>query len=241
MRESGTVELLQKTHGEPFSVKGIVDSGELLKYYYNNESNVIKKNTGPKVLEIERDHKLLQPVIQILQEKLLPFKVRYAHFFDVTDPHIIHNDDEFEYPYSYKAFTIPLNIYGKSDDTKLVTFDQYYYDGPAKFFNGESAIENVYYNKPITSYENVQGCSDAGIEQDIKDEYLGHLSDSWLQGLTVNKMLDWTIGDVLCFDSLSLHCSSNFKNKQIDRKIGLSIFTVLTNDAVESIINYDKV
>lgn len=227
MRDRATINKLKQTHSDPFSVKEIVDCKELLEYYYNHQSDVIQKNTGPKVLKIENDHVLLQPILQSMQKQLLPFEVRYAHFFDVTDPHIIHNDDEFEFPNSYKAFTIPLNIYGESDDIKLVTFDQYYYGGPAKFFNGEKSIENVYYNAPLTSYENVQGCSDAGIQQDIKDEYLGHLSDSWLQGLTVNKMLDWTIGDVLCFDSLSLHCSSNFKSKQIDRKIGLSIFTVL--------------
>ena len=123
MRNSNTIELLQKTHSDPFSLKDIVDNEELLKYYFDNESNVIQKNTGPKVLEIEKNHKLLQPVIQKMREKLLPFKVRYAHFFDVTDPHIIHNDDEFEFPYSYKAFTIPLKIYGECDDIKLVTFD----------------------------------------------------------------------------------------------------------------------
>ena len=236
MRDSKNIQLLKKTHGAPFAVKGIVDSGKLLNYYFNNESDVIQKNTGPKVLKIEKDHLLLRPILESMQEKLLSFEVRYAHFFDVTDPHIIHKDDEFEFPHSYKAFTIPLNIYGESDNIKLITFDQYYYGGPAKFFYGEKSIENVYYNTPITSYEDVQECSDAGIEQNIKDEYLGHLSDSWLQGLTVNKMLDWTIGDILCFDSLSLHCSSNFKSKKIDRKIGLSIFTVLTNDTVESII-----
>ena len=82
--------------------------------------------------------------------------------------------------------------------------------------------------KKIIPLETIQGFDKSlvleNIEQNIKDEYLGHLSDSWLQGLTVNKMLDWTIGDILCFDSLSLHCSSNFKSKKIDRKIGLSIF-----------------
>ena len=32
-----------------------------------------------------------------MQKYTEPFKVRYAHFFDVIDP-IIHNDDTFEYP-----------------------------------------------------------------------------------------------------------------------------------------------
>ena len=162
-----------------------------------------------------------------MQKKLLPFKVRYAHFFDVTDPHIIHNDDEFEFPDCYKAFTLPLNVYGNSDDIKLVVFDQYYYGGPAKFFAGEKSISKVHYNAPVTSYENVQGCSYTVIEKNMKDEYLGHLRDNWLKGLSVKTMLDWTVGDILCFDSLSLHSSSNFKSKGIDRKIGLSIFTVL--------------
>ena len=82
MRDSKNIQLLKKTHGAPFAVKGIVDSGKLLNYYFNNESDVIQKNTGPKVLKIEKDHLLLRPILESMQEKLLSFEVRYAHFFD---------------------------------------------------------------------------------------------------------------------------------------------------------------
>ena len=73
MRDSKNIQLLKKTHGAPFAVKGIVDSGKLLNYYFNNESDVIQKNTGPKVLKIEKDHLLLRPILESMQEKLLSF------------------------------------------------------------------------------------------------------------------------------------------------------------------------
>lgn len=226
MRTQDQINYLTKLHSQPYAIKNIVDTESLINYYFANEEKVITKNTGPRVLKIENDHVLLQPILEHMQKNLKPFTVRYAHFFDVTDPHIIHNDDEFEFPNSYKAFTIPLNIYGESDDIKLIVFDQYYYGGPAKFFNGEPDIENVYYNKPLTEYTNVVGTNNKGIEESFKKDYLGHLKDSWIEGLSIRDTLDWCIGDILCFDSLSLHCSSNFKSKNVERKIGLSIFTV---------------
>ena len=227
MRTKEQIEELEKTHGRPYAVHQCVDTDSLIDYYNANSGNIIHKNTGPKVLKIDKNHSLLQPIIERMQKDLNPFTIRYAHFFDVTDPHIIHNDDEFEFPKSYKAFTIPLKIYGDSEDIKLVLFDQYYYGGPAKFFNGEKAIENVYYNKPIIEYSNVTCKNNKGIDEDFRKEYLGHLRNSWLDGLSIKDTLDWKVGDVLCFDSLSLHCSSNFRSKGIQRKIGLSIFTVL--------------
>ena len=82
----------------------------------------------------------------------------------------------------------------------------------------------VHYNKFLTDYKDIEGQSIAGLN-DIELSYLTHLQSNWLNGLSINKILDWQIGDALCFDSLALHCSSDFKSKGIERKIGLSIFT----------------
>jgi hypothetical protein len=226
MRNTASINKLKLTHSDPFVVNNIVNTSPLLKHYFDNEDNIIQKNTGPKVLKIDNNHDLLVPIIDTMQEKLLPFEVRYAHFFDVNMPHIIHNDDEFNLPQSYKAFTLPLKIYGNSNDVKLVIFDQYYYGGPAKFFNGQQKKENVYYNAPVTEYSQVHNCNTNGIKNTFKAEYLSHLKDKWTEGLSVNTTLDWAIGSVLCFDSLALHCSTDFTNKGIERKIGLSIFTI---------------
>jgi len=228
MRTKEQIDRIQSTHGNPISIKNIVDVEPLKNYYKDNSNKIIQKNTGPKILEVDPNELLFSNLIYNIKRSVGEFEVRYIHYFDVTHPHIIHNDDTFEYPNCYKAFTIPLEIYGDSDDIKLVVYDQYYYGGPAKFFNGETKKDGqVYYNTPITDYNDVYGVNENGIPENIKNNYLTHLKDNWLKGLSINAMLDWKIGDVLCFDSLALHSSSDFINKNVSRKIGISIFTTL--------------
>ena len=57
-------------------------------------------------------------------------------------------------------------------------------------------------------------------------DMLSHLKEEWLEGLTVQKYFPWTIGSIICFDSLQIHSASNFLNCGIESKLGLSIFTV---------------
>ncbi len=233
MRSKNQINLLKSHHSDPFSLSNFLTLQEvedLLDYYFNNQDNVIKKTTGPSVLKIKDN--LLDNIISRIKLQIGEFDVRYAHFFDVTGPHVIHNDDEFDYPESYKAFTIPLKIYGNSDDIKLVIYDQYYYGGPAKFFNNQdTSTWNVHYNPPLTDYTNVENTNNNGISKTEKEEYLTHLEDKWLEGLSIKSMLDWKIQNILCFDSLQLHSSTDFNAKGIERKIGLSIFTVLSDQA----------
>jgi len=229
MRTQQQIEKIKKGQGDPYSINNVVDVESLYNYYVSNEGNVVQKNTGPKILKVDPTEDLFDSLIKSLKEQVGEFDVRYMHYFDVTDPHIIHNDDEFEYPDCYKAFTIPLRIYGSSDDVKLIVFDQYYYGGPAKFVNGSDMSDYpVHYNKFLTDYNDIEQQSNVELN-DAELEHLTHLQPSWLKGLSINKILPWTIGKALCFDSLALHCSSDFKSKGITRKIGLSIFTTRSN------------
>lgn len=225
MRTPQQIEQIKKGQGDPYSINNVVDVELLYNYYVSKEGNVVQKNTGPKILKVDPAEDLFDSLIKSLKEKVGEFDVRYMHYFDVSDPHIIHNDDEFDYPNCYKAFTIPLHIYGDSDDVKLIVFDQYYYGGPAKFVNGSDMSEYpVHYNKFLTDYSDIENQATTKLN-DAELEHLTHLQPSWLKGLSINKILPWTIGEALCFDSLALHCSSDFKSKGITRKIGLSIFT----------------
>jgi|TARA_B110000908_G_scaffold33265_1_gene39784 hypothetical protein len=225
MRTLEQIQKIKQGQGDPYSIRDVVDVNGLYKYYVLNEEQAIQKNTGPKVLTVDPNEKVFKPLITSLKQQVGEFDIRYIHYFDVTYPHIIHNDDEFDYPNCYKAFTIPLRIYGDSEDVKLIIFDQYYYGGPVKFVNGSDMSRYpVHYNKFLTDYKDIEGQSIAGLN-DIELSYLTHLQSNWLNGLSINKILDWQIGDALCFDSLALHCSSDFKSKGIERKIGLSIFT----------------
>ena len=47
----------------------------------------------------------------------------------------------------------------------------------------------------------------------------------WLQGLSFNSYFPWTIGSIIAFDSLQLHCASDFTKHNIKSKLGISIFT----------------
>lgn len=226
-RSKEEIDKIKQHESPPFVIENAVDVELFLQYYTENKNKIIQKNTGPRVFTIPpEDISLFYSLQILLKEYTGEFKVRNAHFFETEVPHVIHNDDVFEDSKPYKAFTIPLKIFGSSNDIKLILFDQYFYHGPAKFFNGDTSEREVFYNKSITTYENLAYTNNNGIDKEIQGRYLTHCKNKWLEGLSINTMLDWTVGNILCFDSLQLHCSSDFTTQGVYKKIGLSVFTV---------------
>jgi hypothetical protein len=55
--------------------------------------------------------------------------------------------------------------------------------------------------------------------------YLSHLKGKWLEGLSFDRAMPWKPGNVLIFDSVQLHCASDFVKQGITSKLGISIFT----------------
>lgn len=230
MRTIEQIKKIKQHHSDPIQILDFLTLQEiedLLAYYHQNKSFVEEKNTGPKVLYVNEGSEVIDFIIKKLKDKFGNFNVRSAHFFDVVNPHILHNDDDFTLPNAYKAFTLPLYFEGTIDDIKLIIFNQYYYQGPAKFFYEDSKEREIYYNVPVNNYHKVENLSDCPIDKTYQTLYLGHLKSSWLEGLSVKKDFPWKIGSAICFDSLALHCSSNFKSIGVKRKIGLSIFTTI--------------
>jgi len=228
MRTEEQIEKIKQTFSDPVQLWNVVSEDrreQLLRYYWRNP-NVIKKTTGPSVLEVQEEQ--ISDILDALRRTFGNFKLRNAHFFDVKKPHIIHNDDSFDYPQCYKAFVMPLwTDISPSDKAKFFVFDQHYFAGPAKFVNGEDTTgKPVHYNKFVTEYSEVQNKSDKGIPPYFA-HLMAHIKDEWLEGLTVNAYFPWTVGSIIAFDSLSLHCASDFTRQGIKRKIGLSIFTEL--------------
>jgi hypothetical protein len=170
-------------------------------------------------------------MLTVIKQRLEPligdFKIYSAAFFDVKFPHIIHNDDDKSFPLTYKAITLPLKLErteSGSELPKLCIFDQYYLEGPSKFFNGDSDIP-TYYNTQVYEYSNVQNKSSTTISNIIKNKHLTHLKSNWLTGLSLNSMHDWQPGSAIIFDALKLHCASDFRSLGIRSKLGISIFT----------------
>ena len=228
MRTAEQIKVLKDTQSNPKQHRNIlaVDDINALLEYYNTSDNIVKKNTGPKVLYVKEGEGVIDNILDKLRQTYGDFKVRSAHYFDVTKPHIIHNDDDFDYPQCYKAFVIPLYVEGAScNNAKFFVFDQTYYGGPAKFLKDEDVTDRpVYYNTFLTDYQDIEDKSVSTME-DIHLQYLTHLKPKWLEGLSVNSYFPWHIGSIIQFDSLRLHCSSNFNAAGITRKIGFSIFT----------------
>ena len=231
MRTPEQIQKIKHNQSSPVQLLNAISNNEVLSLidYYDTDL-IIQKNTGPKVQYIKEGTGVIDNILCLLRKQFGNFEVRTAHYFDVNAPHVIHIDDDFDYPNSYKAFTIPLLTEGANCDlAKLIMFDQYYYGGPAKFIRNGPANKTEFYNKNLYMYNEVEGISDKGIPEQALS-MLGHLQPQWLEGLSVNSWFPWTIGSVIAFDSLQLHCASNFKEHNITRKLGISIFTTLTKD-----------
>ena len=233
MRTDEQISEIQKNQSEPVQLINALSDDKIQSLIeFHNQNQIITKNTGAAMSYVIRKYDdmaggILDDMLDMLKETFGDFKVRTAHFFDVPKPHVLHVDDKFSYPNAYKAFTIPLQIRGtKENKAKLVFFDQYYYGGPAKFVNKADISDTPkFYNEYITDYENVTNKKYETIDPHHKD-MLSHLKEEWLEGLTVQKYFPWTIGSIICFDSLQIHSASNFLNCGIESKLGLSIFTV---------------
>lgn len=225
MRTQEKIDIIKKYEQPPTVHTGVV-SNEKIKFlldYYHSSDSIIEKNTGPKVLYVKEGEGIIDDILEYLRNHYKTFEVRSAHFFDVNRPHIVHNDDSEELPNTFRAFTIPLWAEGNTEDIGLVMYDQFYYHGPGKFINGETQESPVYYNQFIREYSKVSYLSN----NEIVNTDIGHLRNHWLDGLSIHSILPWRIGDILSFESLRLHSSTDFVSKGIPRKIGLSIFTNL--------------
>jgi hypothetical protein len=225
MRTQEQINNIKRHFSDPYSVEHFVstdDIAELISIYDQNNKTV--KNTGPVTVDINTllDEPVFQRLLEGIRTEIGPFEFTAGLFFKTDYPHVIHNDDTFELPDTvYKAITIPLAVEG-TGIPKLCFFDQCYFHGPAKFFNGDNNIP-TYYNQQIYDYTNV----DSVVDQKFIDhnQYFTHLKPHWLQGLSLHSAIDWIPTQAIIFDSVRLHCASDFRQLGTKSKLGLSIFT----------------
>ena len=228
---------IESTLSEPFSLENFLSQNEIefLIDYFETDNNKTYKNTGPVTSRELRDEftniSELTNIFDRIKTHIGECKIYTAFMFYTNRPHIIHNDDDKLFPLTYKAITIPLKIEYETEDTgypNLCIFDQYYLDGPSKFFNGSSEIPS-FYNVPLYNYQDVYNKTTSKISQEMYETYFTHLQSRWLNGLSVNSIHTWKPGNAIVFDAVRLHCASDFNAKGIKKKLGLSIFTAVSN------------
>lgn len=234
MRTKDQIDKIKSQVSPPFEVKELLTNDEvkhLIDLFENSKVDanapVVYKNTGPITLDLKLflDDQVVSGIVDKLREIIGPFEITASFFFFTNYPHIIHNDDTFELPESvYKGITIPLRIDGPGIP-KLCFFDQFYFHGPAKFFNGDTDVP-TYYNKCVYEYSELDGVVDKKFNG--PENMFRHLKKQWLTGLSLNSIIDWKPGNAIVFDSTRLHCASDFRQQGIKSKLGISIFTKKT-------------
>jgi hypothetical protein len=230
MRTPEQISQIKTTVQDPYEIKNILTVEEvncLIEIFKNHPTdNKIHKNTGPTTLDLQSyiNDPIIIKTLSLIKNNIGPFEITASFFFQTSFPHIIHNDDTFELPDNvYKAITLPLSIEGFSGEyPKLCFFNQFYFHGPSKFFNGDNSIP-TYYNKQVYDYQDVSGLVDTPFADN--NNYFTHLKPQWLDRLSLHSALDWIPGNALVFDSTRLHCASDFRKLGIRSKLGISIFT----------------
>lgn len=74
----------------------------------------------------------------------------------------------------------------------------------------------------ISDYRSLTNINDLEFDQDMRDQYLQHISNHSLRGLTLDQITPWHVGDCISFDRRQLHCASHNHS----RKIFVTIFTL---------------
>ena len=232
-RSDSDKQKIEANISAPYQIENFITEEErtLLINFFKSSDEKIKKNTGPLTLGVSHEQ-LKLPFFQSILERLKPIlgdvEVFTCLFFYVEYPHIIHNDDSFDLPLCYKGVNIPLEI-DKPDDAPypaLCFFDQYYLEGPAKFFNGSTSVA-TYYNTQVYEYSDVKNKTDVPFDENIRLTNFSHIKPMWLEGLSFNSKFENIPGNVIIFDTVRLHCASNFMDKGVKSKLGLSVFTKL--------------
>lgn len=190
----------------------------------------VHKNTGPICTDLtsycNTGSGLMHGIFKRIKEHIGDCEVMHAMHFMTDVPHIIHTDGDKSMPKVYKAITIPLQTIGeKTEDPKLIFFDQHYKGPPSKFFNGEKNVE-TYYNDCLYQYDGVEGLNMSKfISVQDHHKYMSHIKHRWLEGLSIQSMHNWVPGDAIIFDCTQLHCASDFRKVGVTSKLGISIFT----------------
>lgn len=232
MRSQEDIARIKSRIIDPYTIENFIsfeDVSHLIDLFESQKTkpNTVYKNTGPVTLDIKDylNDPIISKIIEKLKEEIGQFEITAGFFFTTNYPHIIHNDDTFELPIGvYRGITIPLKVYGTNRIPDLCFFDQFYFQGPSKFFNGDSDVP-TYYNKQVYDYKDVDGISDMPFDESTRVTYFTHLKARWLKGLTLWGTLKWKPTSALIFDSVRLHCASDFRQQGIKSKLGISIFT----------------
>ena len=118
----------------------------------------------------------------------------------------------------FKNILIPLQV---SDDSYTAIFKNRWYGPRAKFgYTPNNTSDTVVVNS--TDYDKLEFYDkDAIFDTDIHKKFLKHIDYSQLNGLVLDTIYKWEIGDIVLYDRQQLHSSCYSESP----KTGITVFT----------------
>lgn len=201
---------------------------EILSLHKNNEK-CWEKSTGSRTTPADEvvttkiyKEIVLAKVLRYLKE----FDVYGGNIFEAFKPYILHTDGiNSEDGKDGFVLLIPLGYETEKDhvDLNLFLFEQSYRHGPAKFFKDDPGQVSCF-NEVVCDYKTINDLRTGfHLDNELKGE-LSHLNRKWTEGFSIKKKLPWVPGDMYVFPANQVHCSSNFLQKNVKKKWGLSLF-----------------
>ena len=224
------IDEIQKLEGPPkivklFSNKEIEDILDLYNSLpvttHNKKQNIIKKRW------LQNYNKSLDDMyVSKLKEVLGEFKMDnlksdkdedfFGLFHESFSPLKLHVDSGFnEKDIIFKQVVTPLSPIGET-----VIFKNKWYRKSTSFTIDEDELK--FTPKPGQNERSREHLGTGAFDREIHQKYLAHLDINNLNGLKVELVYQWKVGETLIMDRTHIHCSST---KIVDKKLGLTTFT----------------
>ena len=224
------IEEIKKIEGLPKIIKLFSDQEikNILELYnslpitvHNKEQNIIKKRW------LQNYNKTLDEMyISRLREALGEFKMDnlksdkgedfFGLFHESFSPLKLHVDSGFgEKDIIFKQVVTPLSPIGET-----VIFKNRWYGKSTSFTINEDELK--FKPRPGQNERSQKHLGQGGFDKKTHGKYLSHIDINNLNGLEVELIYQWKVGETLIMDRSHIHCSSS---KIVDKKLGLTTFT----------------
>ena len=226
------IEKIKKIEAKPFVIKNFINKKEIenfQKLYI--ELPIEINNQRQKIIKKKWSNNFFPELQQLYKEKLKSIINDYIMdnpktkddleslglFQESFKPVSLHVDTGFDFnKIIYKQTLMPL-----TDEGETVIFKNRFYGCSTTFSIDPKELSAKGYNKRSSEHLSIYG--EKPFDKDIHKKFLNHEDINNLQGLTVEMIYKWKLGDLLVFDRTNLHCSSSNLNK---KKIGFTTSTI---------------
>ena len=188
---------------------------------HNKKQNIIKKRwlqNYNKSIDKMYISKLKEVLGEFTMDNLKSDKDEdfYGLFHESFSPLKLHVDSGFgEQDIIFKQVITPLSPIGQT-----VIFKNRWYGKSTSFTINEDELK--FDPGPGQNERSCEHLSKGGFDKEIHQKYLTHIDINNLNGLKVELVYNWKVGETLIMDRSHIHCSSS---RIEDKKLGLTTFT----------------